>query len=129
MIERRWLWMRGPAWLITELLRGGDIIARFQPYLDGCPPEQELVALDRLFAALIRERISHGDLKGHNLFWEHDRWSLIDLDAVQQHGSDASFARAYARTVRDSCATGRPTAPCTGCLTNVYPVPGTSIED
>ena len=46
---------------------------------------------------MIRERISHGDLKGHNLFWEHDRWSLIDLDAMQQHGSDASFARAYAK--------------------------------
>jgi len=97
VIERRWLWLRGPAWLITELLPGEDIIARFQPYLDGCPPADELSALDRLFSTLIRERISHGDLKGHNLFWEKGRWALIDLDAVQQHGSDASFARAYAK--------------------------------
>lgn len=97
VIERRWLWLRGPAWLITELLGGEDIIARFQPYLNEAPPEDELAALDRLFAALIRERISHGDLKGHNLFWEQGRWALIDLDAVQQHSSDASFARAYAK--------------------------------
>ena len=97
VIERRWLWMRGPAWLITELLDGEDIIARFEPHLDGAPPDEELRALDRLFAALIRERISHGDLKGHNLFWEQGRWALIDLDAVQQHRSDTSFARAFAR--------------------------------
>jgi len=130
VIERRWLWMRGPAWLITELLRGEDIIARFQPYLDGCPPEQELVALDRLFAALIRERISHGDLKGHNLFWEHDRWSLIDLDAVQQHGSDASFARAYAKD-RARFLRNWPTDSALYRLLDqrLPAVPGTSIED
>ncbi|MCQ4281320.1 serine/threonine protein kinase [Pseudomonas stutzeri] len=130
VIERRWLWMRGSAWLITELLRGEDIIARFQPYLDGCPPEQELVALDRLFAALIRERISHGDLKGHNLFWEHDRWSLIDLDAVQQHGSDASFARAYAKD-RARFLRNWPTDSALYRLLDqrLPTVPGTSIED
>lgn len=97
VVERRWLWMRGAAWLVTELLHGEDIISRFRPYLESRPPEEELSALDCLFAALIRERISHGDLKGHNLFWERGRWWLIDLDAVQQHRSDASFARAYAK--------------------------------
>ena len=57
------------------------------------------MALDRLFAALLRERISHGDFKGHNLFWDERLacWSLIDLDAMQQHRSARSFARAYAR--------------------------------
>jgi len=130
VIERRWLWMRGSAWLITELLRGEDIIARFQPYLDGCPPEQELVALDRLFAALIRERISHGDLKGHNLFWEHDRWSLIDLDAVQQHGSDASFARAYAKDRARFLRNWPADSALYRLLDQRLPaVPGTSIED
>ncbi|RYJ64084.1 lipopolysaccharide kinase InaA family protein [Pseudomonas songnenensis] len=130
VIERRWLWMRGSAWLITELLRGEDIIARFQPYLDGCPPEQELVALDRLFAALIRERISHGDLKGHNLFWEHDRWSLIDLDAVQQHGSDASFARAYAKDRARFLRNWPTDSSLYRLLDQRLPaVPGTSIED
>ncbi|WP_044870717.1 lipopolysaccharide kinase InaA family protein [Pseudomonas sp. LFM046] len=102
VLERRFLWLRGRAYLITEYLSGQDIIARFQPYLDdpdgaGVPPEAELQALDQLFAALIRERISHGDFKGYNLFWQDGRWTLIDLDAVCQHHSQRSFARAYAR--------------------------------
>lgn len=99
VLERRWCWLRGRAYLITEYCGGQDIIARFQAFHDGSPPETDLLALDRLFAALLRERISHGDFKGHNLFWD-DRlacWSLIDLDAMQQHRSARSFARAYAR--------------------------------
>ncbi len=97
MLERRWLGLRRRSYLITEYTAGEDIITRFQPYLSSTPPEPELLALDRLFEALLRERISHGDMKGTNLFWEQGRWSLIDLDAAQQHSSDASFARAYAR--------------------------------
>ena len=95
--EQRWMWLRGKAWLVTELLEGEDIIARWQPYLQNSPPEEELQALDVLFSRLIRERISHGDFKGHNLFWDNGRWTLIDLDAVQQHRSDAAFARSYGR--------------------------------
>jgi tRNA A-37 threonylcarbamoyl transferase component Bud32 len=130
VIERRWLWMRGPAWLITELLRGEDIIARFQPYVDGCPPADELSALDRLFATLIRERISHGDLKGHNVFWELGRWALIDLDAVQQHGSDASFARAYAKDRARFLRNWPADSALHRLLDQRLPaVPGTRIED
>ncbi|MHA6492293.1 lipopolysaccharide kinase InaA family protein [Pseudomonas borbori] len=99
VLERRWCWLRGRAYLITEYCGGQDIIARFQGHLHGSPPEAELLALDRLFAALLRERISHGDFKGHNLLWDEARacWSLIDLDAMQQHHSARSFALAYAR--------------------------------
>ncbi len=99
VLELRWCWLRGRAYLITEYCGGQDIIARFQAFHDGSPPESDLLALDRLFAALLRERISHGDFKGHNLFWDDRQacWSLIDLDAMQQHCSARSFARAYAR--------------------------------
>lgn len=97
VLERRWCWLRGRAYLITEYCGGEDIIARFQAYQQIAPPEDELLALDRLFAALLRERISHGDFKGHNLFWDNGRWSLIDLDAMQQHRSQRRFAKAYAR--------------------------------
>lgn len=99
VIERRWCWLRGRAYLITEYCGGQDIIARFSSHLDGSPPENQLLALDHLFAALLRERISHGDFKGHNLFWDEHlaRWSLIDLDAMQQHRSARRFAKAYAR--------------------------------
>ncbi|MDP9938466.1 lipopolysaccharide kinase InaA family protein [Ectopseudomonas alcaliphila] len=99
VLERRWCWLRGRAYLITDYCGGQDIIARFEAYKQATPPETELLALDRLFAALLRERISHGDFKGHNLFWDVERgaWSLIDLDAMRQHRNARSFARAYAR--------------------------------
>lgn len=97
VLELRWLGLRRRSYLVTEYGAGEDIATRFQPYLSSPPPEAELLALDQLFAALLRGRISHGDMKGTNLLWEQGRWSLIDLDAVQQHGSDASFARAYAK--------------------------------
>lgn len=98
VLEKRFFWLRSRAYLITECLPGPDIIERFAPYVEnGDAPEAELLALDHLFAELIRERISHGDFKGHNLFWDKDRWSMIDLDAMCQHSSDASFALAYAK--------------------------------
>jgi len=96
--EQRFLGLRRTAYLVTEFLPGPDIIERFAPYVaSGEAPEAELVALDNLFAQLIGERISHGDLKGHNVFWDQDRWALIDLDAMCQHSSAASFATAFAR--------------------------------
>ena len=98
LLETRFLWLRGKAYLVTEYLPGPDIIERFAPYVErGDAPESELAALDQLFADLIRERISHGDLKGHNVFWDDGRWALIDLDSMCQHRSAGSFATAYAR--------------------------------
>lgn len=98
LLEQRFFWLRRKAYLITEYLPGPDIIERFAPYVaSGEVPESELQALDTLFAQLRRERISHGDLKGHNVFWQQDRWALIDLDAMCQHTSAGTFAAAYAR--------------------------------
>lgn len=98
VLEKRVLWLRREAYLVTEHLPGPDLIEAFAPHVDtGDVPEGQLQALEQLFADLIRERISHGDLKGHNLFWHNGRWALIDLDAMQQHGSDSSFAPAHQR--------------------------------
>ena len=98
LLEKRFLWLRSRAYLVTEHLPGPDIIERFAPYVQsGAAPEFELLALEHLFAELIKARISHGDFKGHNLFWQEDRWALIDLDSMCQHASLGSFAPAYAR--------------------------------
>ncbi|UCJ17312.1 phosphotransferase [Pseudomonas sp. MM211] len=98
VLERRTLWLRRQAYLITEHTPGVDIIARFAPYqADELPPEADLQALETLFAALLRERISHGDFKGNNILWQAGRWALIDLDAMQHHGTASSFKAAYAR--------------------------------
>lgn len=98
VLETRMLGLRGTAYLVTEHLQGSDLMHCFSDHVeDGQVPEPQLTALDALFASLIRERISHGDMKGHNLFWEQGQWALIDLDAMQQHGTEASFAPAYAK--------------------------------
>jgi RIO-like serine/threonine protein kinase len=98
MLEQRFLGLRRKAYLVTEYLPGPDIIERFAPYVESAQvPEAELQALDVLFAQLIGERISHGDLKGHNVFWQEGRWALIDLDAMCQHSSQSSFAEAFAK--------------------------------
>jgi tRNA A-37 threonylcarbamoyl transferase component Bud32 len=99
VVESRWCWLRGRAWLVTDYCGGQDVLAVLQPWLETPPPEKYLLALDRLFAALLREQISHGDLKGTNLLWDEASgcWSLIDLDAMQQHRNAQGFARAYAR--------------------------------
>lgn len=96
VIENRWCGLRGSAWLISEYCGEQDIIARLATYTDAvAAPEAEVVALVELLNALIREKISHGDLKGHNILWHQQRCYLIDLDAMQQHQSMRSFTRAY----------------------------------
>ena len=96
VLENRWLGLRGSAWLISEYCGEQDIINRLSNYQDsGDVPEAEIVALVELLNALIREKISHGDLKGHNILWHQERCFLIDLDAMQQHQNMRSFTRAY----------------------------------
>lgn len=97
VLERRCCWLRERAYLVTEYLDGESVLSRFAVPVNGAPPLEELVALDNLFATLLRERISHGDLKGTNLIWHDNRWVLIDLDALHQHGTGVTFSRAYSR--------------------------------
>lgn len=97
MLERRTCWLRGCAYLVTEWLDGGNILTRFEPHVNNVPPAEEMSALEALFDALTRERISHGDLKGSNLIWRDGRWALIDLDVMRQHPTRRGFARAFIR--------------------------------
>ncbi|MBV4538366.1 MULTISPECIES: lipopolysaccharide kinase InaA family protein [Pseudomonas] len=98
VLEQRVLGLRSRAYLVTEYADGPDLIECFKPYIDsGDAPQEQLQALVHLMQQLIRERISHGDMKGHNLFWQNGQWSLIDLDAMCQHATQLSFAAAYSR--------------------------------
>ncbi|MHC6223597.1 lipopolysaccharide kinase InaA family protein [Pseudomonas sp. X10] len=98
VLEQRVMGLRSRAYLVTEYANGPDLIESFAPYIDsGDAPEEQLQALQALLQQLIRERISHGDMKGHNLFWQDGQWSLIDLDAMCQHATQLSFAPAFAR--------------------------------
>lgn len=98
VLEQRVMGLRSRAFLVTEYADGPDLIECFQPYVEsGEAPEEQVQALVHLMQQLIRERISHGDFKGHNLFWQNGQWSLIDLDAMCHHATQLSFAPAYAR--------------------------------
>ncbi|HDS1736399.1 lipopolysaccharide kinase InaA family protein [Pseudomonas sp. BP8] len=98
VLEQRVMGLRSRAYLVTEYADGPDLIASFAPFVEtGEAPQEQVQALVHLMQQLIRERISHGDMKGHNLFWQDGQWSLIDLDAMCQHATQLSFAPAYAR--------------------------------
>lgn len=98
VLEQRVMGLRSRAYLVTEYADGPDLTACFAPFVEsGEAPDEQVDALVRLMQQLIRERISHGDFKGHNLFWQDGQWSLIDLDAMCQHATQLSFAPAYAR--------------------------------
>jgi tRNA A-37 threonylcarbamoyl transferase component Bud32 len=93
LIERRLGPLRGKAWLVTEHCSGGNLLEHLAPEIP--PPAAELAALGTLFHQLTAARITHGDLKATNLLWDGEGISLIDLDAMRQHGSDRTFARAW----------------------------------
>lgn len=93
LIEERWGPLRARAWLVTEYCGGPDLLAHLRA--DEEPTPAEAASLKTLFDTLYRERISHGDLKATNLLWDGNRALLIDLDALRQHATIASFKRAW----------------------------------
>ena len=97
LIEARVGPLRGRAWLVTEHCPGRNLLDHLAPHVDAGPPAPEAAALRHLFAALHRERISHGDMKATNLLWHDGAVVVIDLDAVMQHHRAASHAKAWRR--------------------------------
>jgi tRNA A-37 threonylcarbamoyl transferase component Bud32 len=95
-IERRFLGLRHGGWLINEFCEAGDLFALFGHAGDRLPSQEEAAALRSLFVDLLRERISHGDLKATNLLWDGGRLLLIDLDALRVHPPGAGWLRAWA---------------------------------
>jgi hypothetical protein len=98
LIERRFgplQALRGTAWLIVEHCDGESLAQRFPRDEDTAPSVTDLSAIVDLFKQLASARISHGDLKATNLLWCGNRLSLIDLDAMHQHTTVASYQRAW----------------------------------
>lgn len=96
LVEHRFGPLRGRAWLITEHCPGENLDTHLAGSLKT-PPDATVAAIGRLFDQLAEARISHGDLKATNLLWHDGKVHLVDLDAMQQHDLDASFARAWRR--------------------------------
>lgn len=95
MIESRFGPLRRRAWLVTEYCPGVDLLTLFGPEGDRLPPEAQRQALLYLLQQLAEARISHGDFKATNLLWHDDRVWLIDLDAMQAHGTEAGWRQAW----------------------------------
>lgn len=95
LVEERIGPLRRRAWLVSEFCSGPNLLSHLAA--DREPPAAEADAIVSLFAAMHRQRISHGDLKATNLLWDAGQVLLIDLDAVVQHRSPTTHARAWRR--------------------------------
>lgn len=95
LLEERFGPLRRRAFLVTEYCPGENLLRHLSP--DHAPGKREAEAIRDFFQALVRLRISHGDLKATNLLWHEDKLVVIDLDAMIRHDSDKTFARAWRR--------------------------------
>jgi len=95
LIEERLGPLRRRAWLVSEYCPGENLLLHLAA--DREPPAAEARAILQLFAAMHRQRITHGDLKAMNLLWHAGQVWLIDLDDVVQHRSAAAHSRAWSR--------------------------------
>ncbi len=93
---------RGPlqpvAYFLAEAVDGVDALSWFrQPAVSMDEKAEMAKKIMALFAQLEAQRISHGDLKATNILIADDKPLLIDLDAMQQHGDEAAFRKAWQR--------------------------------
>ena len=95
LVEERFGPLRRRAFLINEYCPGNSLMALLSP--DRVPEDDMATAIIELFELLQRLKISHGDLKATNLLWHAGKVVVIDLDALRQHRSAASHARAWRR--------------------------------
>ncbi|PHS30247.1 MAG: serine/threonine protein kinase, partial [Methylophaga sp.] len=97
-IENRIGFFRKNAYLVCERSGGQEILTvyKYRP-----PTEDELTQLKDIFKLFKQYRVSHGDLKASNLLIKKKgKIQLIDLDAMEEHGSDKSFQRAFIKDKR-----------------------------
>jgi len=100
LIEERLGPLRRRAWYVADFHPGRNLLEHLAPWVDAeAPPQAEGEALLRLIAQLRQWRIGHGDFKATNLLWDEAsrRVVVIDLDAMTQHASAATYARAWRR--------------------------------
>ena len=93
VLEERVGPLRRRAFLVSAFCPGPNLLQCLEA--DQEPAAEMAREIVLLFATLHRLRISHGDLKATNLLWHEGRLLVIDLDAVVQHRSARSHARAW----------------------------------
>jgi len=84
--------LRSKAYLITEYIEGPDAL---QCLREMEKPNGELEALANILYKLSESQISHGDLKATNFVMSNNGPVVIDLDAMREHKSHVTFAKAF----------------------------------
>lgn len=97
LLERRLGPLRGRAWLVSEHCEGIDLQTLLTDHEDSGLPAGLKAGLQQLFSQLAEARISHGDTKANNFLWDGTQVQVLDLDAMQRHGTEAAFNRAWQR--------------------------------
>jgi serine/threonine-protein kinase RIO1 len=99
LIERRFGPLRRVSYIVTAFHEGESAAAYFArvDIESAIPMARRIVALLR---QLRRLNLSHGDLKATNLLICDGRVLLTDLDALVQHRSDRTAARAHDRDLQ-----------------------------
>ena len=95
VLEERLGFLRRRAFLVTRHSAGQPLLECLDA--SRAPSAEEAEALLEFFRALHLMRIEHGDLKATNLLWHEGRIWVIDLDALRQHDSRKTYARAWRR--------------------------------
>ncbi len=92
LLERRLGPLRGRAWYIMAHVDGPDSMQYFtSEAVHGDDKYAMALKLAHLFKSLISHKISHGDMKASNFIIHAGEPVLLDLDAMKQHRSPASF--------------------------------------
>lgn len=96
LLEERFGWLRGRAFLVSEYAPGEPLAGAL-----ACARPQDRTALltnlCTLLNTMARLRLSHGDLKATNLLVDQENnLMLLDLDALRRYRRRATFFQAFA---------------------------------
>ena len=102
MCEQRFGPLRGKAWLYIEKIDGENLYYyhHHPEKLAGDTFRRIVQAFMVLFEKMVRERISHGDMKLGNFIFHAETLYVIDLDSMQGHDRESTFAAAFSRDMR-----------------------------
>jgi tRNA A-37 threonylcarbamoyl transferase component Bud32 len=100
LLEYRLGMLRRRAYLVMEYVEGPSCLDYFND-TDISDQDKQSMALKVacLFRQLQSNKISHGDMKARNIILHDGRPVLIDLDAMQEFNSEASFRRAMNKDI------------------------------
>ena len=100
MRENRSGLLRREAYLFSECVNGDNLKVWLLKQKGIEIPAWLGCQVVRLFDLLWNSHVTHGDMKATNFIVTDEQLQVIDLDAVQWHGSEKSFLKAFRRDLQ-----------------------------